>query len=70
MRKRDLIRTIKDAAKDAGLDFELKRQGGNHEMWSLDGLTLPIPRHRDINEITAKGIMKDAANKLGKDWWT
>jgi hypothetical protein len=32
-------------------------------------LTIPIPRHRELNERLARGIMADLAVKLGEDWW-
>lgn len=37
------------------------REGGCHEIWrSKSGTPLEIPRHPDINEITAKQILKKA----------
>lgn len=35
-----------------------KRDGGNHEIWSNGTYTEPIPRHREINEMLAKSIIK------------
>ncbi len=69
MKRRDLITDIQTAATSRGLTFEVLRQGGNHEVWSLDGLRVVIPRHRQIAEGTARSIRKQAADKLGKDWW-
>jgi hypothetical protein len=28
-----------------------------------------VPRHREINEMTAIGIMADLEAELGKGWW-
>jgi len=42
---------------------------GPHEAWICDGMRIPIPRHREINDYTAQGIMRDLEIKLGKDWW-
>lgn len=69
MKRRDLIATIAAAAREAGLSWELVRDSGAHEIWSLDGQRTSVPRHREINEITAEAIMKDLEDKLGKDWW-
>lgn len=69
MNRRDLVGTIARAAKEAGLRWQLLRDTGAHEIWSLDGQRLSIPRHREINEVTAREIMKDLEDKLGKDWW-
>ncbi len=69
MKRRDLLTSIQTAATGRGLTFEFVRQGGSHEVWSLDGLRIVIPRHRQIAEGTARSIRKQAAEKLGKDWW-
>ena len=59
-----------DSAADAALDFVPLRNTGGHEVFSLDGLRIPIPNHREIAEGTARSIMRQAADKLGEDWWT
>lgn len=69
-KKKALIKRIRQEAKRQGIAFEQSpRKGGNHEIWKLDGLTVPIPRHAEIQEITAQDIYREAAEKLGKDWW-
>lgn len=45
------------------LGFSLVRQGGNHEIWGKADLNVAVPRHREINEITAKAILKQAGGK-------
>ena len=68
--RKKLLKEIRDAARRRGLVFEKdSRKGGNHEIWKLDGLAIPIPRHREIAEITAGMIRKEAQPKLGKEWW-
>ena len=66
--RKDIIKCIRLAAKNKGIDFTLLRQGGNHEVWDLDGVRIPIPRHSDIPEITAKDIYRECESKLGKGW--
>ncbi len=70
MKGRDLIRQLRDTAADATLEFVSLRNTGGHEVFSLDGLRIPIPNHREIAEGTARSIMRQAAAKLGEDWWT
>jgi len=70
MKRRDLIRGLRDAAGAAALEFVSLRNTGGHEVFSLDGLRIPIPNHREIAEGTARSIMRQAAAKLGEDWWT
>jgi hypothetical protein len=47
----------------------LVREGSRHEFWQVGGVLVSVPRHRDINEWTAVGIMRDLEPMLGKDWW-
>ena len=61
MKKRDLERQLKR------LGWWCLRQG-KHEIWTNGEATLPVPRHKELNEMTARGILKDAeeANKKRK----
>lgn len=68
--RKKLLKTIQKAASERGLAFEKSaRKGGNHEIWKLDGMTVPVPRHCEIADITSQRIYKEAEEKLGKDWW-
>ena len=69
MKRTELLKRIRGAAKAKDLIWSLRRQGAQHEIWELDGLEMPIPRHREINERLARAIMGDPAEKLGEDWW-
>ncbi|MDP8930073.1 MAG: type II toxin-antitoxin system HicA family toxin [Actinomycetota bacterium] len=46
------------------------RNTGGHEVFSLDGLRIAVRNHRQIAEGTARSIMRQAAAKLGQEWWT
>jgi hypothetical protein len=70
VKQRDLIRRIADAAAAAGVPWTLVREGGNHTVYRLGGTTIPVPRHREINEITALAIFKQCQTELGDGWWT
>lgn len=70
MKRRDLVKQIRDAAQLAGLEFRSLRNSGGHEVLSMDGLRIPVPNHRDIAEGTTRSIQRQAAAKLGEDWWT
>ncbi|KUL26322.1 type II toxin-antitoxin system HicA family toxin [Actinoplanes awajinensis] len=69
MKRIDLIKKIGAAAIVAGKDFSLLREGGSHSIFQCGDLTVVIPRHREINEITARGIMRDLDGQLGEGWW-
>jgi hypothetical protein len=63
-----LISKIEQAAKANGADWSV-REGGNHTVGLLNGQIVPIPRHREIEERTARSIFKQCENALGKEWW-
>ena len=54
MKKKSLEKIL----KKQGWNFE--RERGNHEIWSKGDHKIPIPRHREIREGTAKAIIKQA----------
>lgn len=58
MKHRDLIKKIKDAG------YTLDRDNGDHSIYEKEGCRpIQIPRHREINENTAKQILRDAGIK-------
>jgi hypothetical protein len=69
MKRRELIQKVAEAAKASGLTWEQTRAMGGHDIWSLDGSKVSIPRHNELNEYTAQGILRDLESKLGKGWW-
>lgn len=41
--------------------------GSKHDKWiNKRGATIIVPRHREINEFTARGILRDAKRGAGK----
>ena len=64
MKKRYLVGRLRAIARQGGVDLSLLREGRNHEIWSLGSGRLVIPRHREINELTARGIIPEAARMI------
>lgn len=64
-----VIRNIETAARRAGLSWEHLREGGNHTIYSLDGLIVPIARHATTDGYLETRIYKICEAKLGKGWW-
>ena len=60
MKKKELIKKLK---KYGWLKFG---EGANHEIWTNGEQKLSIPRHAEINEITAKSIVKTAGSNPGR----
>ena len=55
MKRRDLIKRLEANG------WYLKRNGSSHDLYTNGQRTEPIPRHTEINEKLAQGIIK----KLG-----
>ncbi|RLE19321.1 MAG: hypothetical protein DRJ50_12310 [Actinobacteria bacterium] len=60
MKKRDLVKHLQLVARAAGTNLAFVREGANHEVWTIAGERLVIPRHREINERTARAIIRRA----------
>ncbi|KWV32585.1 type II toxin-antitoxin system HicA family toxin [Micromonospora rifamycinica] len=59
MKRADLIMKIGKAAANAGIGFDLIREGSHHSIYRYGSQHVVIPRHREINELTARGILRD-----------
>ncbi|MCI8710085.1 MAG: type II toxin-antitoxin system HicA family toxin [Dorea sp.] len=58
MKRRDLIKKLESAG------YRLDRDDGGHTIYEKDGSRpVQVPRHREINENTAKSILKAAGLK-------
>ena len=62
-KKTELVKQIRELAKQHGVTAKLKRQSG-HEIWECAGYTFPIPRHREIAEGIARKIIKGLTEHL------
>ena len=60
MKRRTIIRIVRRIARDAGTDLEFVREGANHEIWAIRGERIVVPRHNEINERLARGIIAAA----------
>jgi hypothetical protein len=69
MKHRDLVRKIRNAAMVKGIPFEMRRQRGSHQMWTCGSTSVVIPKHGEVNEVTAQSICKQLEGELGKGWW-
>ena len=58
MKRRDLMKHLAAEAKRHGLEVEVVREGGSHTVIRIGDKQTTVPRHSEINEITAKAILK------------
>lgn len=60
MKRRELIKRLTIITTEARTELVFLREGSNHEVWSIGGERIVIPRHREINERTARSIIEQA----------
>ena len=55
MKRRDIIKRLQDAG------YKVIRDDGDHTvLWKPGSRIIQVPRHREINENTARQILRDA----------
>ncbi len=69
MRRRELLDRIREAAEARDLDLDQVREGKKHTIFRVRSVQFSVPRHTEINHITAEGIFKDLQVVLGERWW-
>jgi hypothetical protein len=57
VKRRDLLKKLRSIAKARDVEY-LETEGGRHTKVEFDGRQTTVPRHNEINEITAKAILK------------
>ena len=58
MKRRDLVKMLSQAG------FKLERDDGDYSIYKKPGSrSVQVPRHRELNELTAKAILKAAGVK-------
>jgi mRNA interferase HicA len=57
-------RELEDALKELGFEFE--RHGGKHDVWKRGEEEIAVPRHTEINERLARGLIKQAQRGRSK----
>jgi len=59
MKRRDLVKQINQIAKDTN-QTPIWAEGGNHTKVLLGTTIITVPRHTEINELTAQAILRKA----------
>jgi hypothetical protein len=54
--------------RSRGKRWEIGREGAQHTVYKLAGLTIPIPRHNEVGEGLAREIFKECEPVLGRGW--
>ena len=53
MKRKELLKRLE------AMGFQFDHHGSRHDICRRNGETRQVPRHNDINELTAKAILKD-----------
>ncbi|MET8337591.1 hypothetical protein ABZV14_28840 [Streptosporangium canum] len=61
MKRNDLLGRMARLAKQYGFEFSKTPDvhGGGHDKWYVRGGAVIVPRHAEVNELTARGILKE-----------
>lgn len=68
MKRRDVLKKLKSAAKAAGLDYT-EYELTNHTGIRIGATASTLGRHSEIDDLTARKFFDQFANELGKGWW-
>jgi hypothetical protein len=60
MKRQALLRKLTQIAAGKGLPFTFVRHGAKHDLYLIGTTRITVPRHPDINEITAAKEIKRA----------
>lgn len=64
-----MIKRIEREAKAQAKVWTLSRNGARHDVYTLDGVMIPIARHTEFGNRSAEMIWKECEEVLGKGWW-
>jgi hypothetical protein len=69
VKRQELLRKIRKQAKVHDLNLDEVRDSGIHTIFRVGQAQFSVPRHAEINELTAQGIMRYLESEFGKGWW-
>ncbi len=64
MKRAELLRNLRTVAKAHAVELALVREGGAHSVYRCGPVQFTIPRHTEINENTARGILRYVTDAL------
>ncbi|MGQ4270844.1 type II toxin-antitoxin system HicA family toxin [Nocardiopsis changdeensis] len=62
MKRRELLKRLREAAEQRGMALEFVRSGGRHDIYRVGDYRFPVGRHADIPELTALKTIKEVEN--------
>jgi hypothetical protein len=64
VKRRELLRRLRDIAKAEGVELVMS-EGGKHTQVRIGDRVSYVPRHSEVNELTARSIIRHMAGEEG-----
>ena len=68
MKRRAVLKKLKDQAKRAGVTYS-EQELTNHTGVTVGGVASTLKRHGEIDDVTAGKFFDQYAEVFGKGWW-
>lgn len=68
VKQTEVLKKIRKAAKAQGLTYT-EQELTRHLGITVGTTSTTVPRHNEVNEITAQAIFKQLSGELGEGWW-
>ncbi|WP_306365889.1 type II toxin-antitoxin system HicA family toxin [Nocardiopsis sp. CC223A] len=62
MKRRELLKRLRETAEQRGMALEFVRSGGRHDIYQVGDHRFPVGRRSDIPELTALKTIKEIEN--------
>jgi len=63
VKRRELMRRLASLAREHGVELEVI-EGGSHSKVTIGPARTTVPRHAEVNELTARGILRHVEKEL------
>jgi len=67
VRRTELLKALRKLARAHAVDLELLREGGAHSVYRCGPAQFTVPRHTEINENTARAILRHVSDALADE---
>ena len=68
MDRRKLLKILNNEANLKGFELRKVREGGNHTIYEIGAIRVPIPMHRELNKNLVLQLVKELEPILGNEW--
>ena len=69
MRRRELLKLIRERAEMFEITFCLLREGSNHTIYRLGNSSIKVGRHSSLKPGDVRATLHETEKELGVKWW-